>query len=173
MTDDGCITYTIMGNVGKEWSIYYSELIQRQDSVERGYVIMLHKYYYSGRSRRNNMQFSSDTADDGVWTMTLMSFWHLLSNSDFDEELDIALKGYKQCLYLEKSENTKRFWKIVIAVWRSKRDCDYGFDPDRVVRVTTDDFCELVPDKHTGMYYEELPMTVFNKFVSSDHRMFY
>ena len=135
---------------------------------------MLHKYYYCGTSRRGNMQFCSDTANDGVWTMQLMSFWHLLSDSDFDDvELKIALEGYKQCLYLEKSENTKRFWKIVIAVWHSKRDCDYGFDPDRVVRVTTEDFCRLVPDKRTGMYWEDLSMKVFSRFTHSGHRMFY
>ena len=138
---------------------------------------MLHKYFLSGVSNNYNLKFWSDTANDGEWTIRESSFKELLSeydiNADIDDALGIVLDGYKQCLYLEKSENTRRFWKIVIAVWHSKYDCDCGFEPDRIIRVTTDDFEELVADKYTGKYYNELPMSVWYKFDSSDHRMFY
>ena len=134
---------------------------------------MLHKYYICGVSNRFNLKFCSETADDGVWTMPDIRYAlrEAISEAmESDVELYAVLSGYKQYLYLEKSENTSRFWKVVIGVWHSKWDCDNGFDPDRVIRVTTNYLRELVRDKYTGELYQELPMSVCN---NDKIRMFY
>ena len=134
---------------------------------------MLHKYYVCGVSNRFNLQFYSETAEDGGWTIPDIRYnlREAISEAmDCDDELFAVLNGYKQYLYLEKSENTRRFWKVIIGVWHSKRDCEDGFDPDRVIRVTTKDFRELVRDKYTGQLYQELPVSVYN---DDKIRMFY
>ena len=134
---------------------------------------MLHRYYLEGISNHFNMKFSSETAKEGVWTIPDIQYHLREAISEAiacDNELYAVLDGYKQYLYLEKSENTKRFWKVVIGVWHSKRDCDWGCEPDRVIRITTDDFRELVKDKYTGQLYQELNRSVCN---DDKIRMFY
>ena len=87
-----------------------------------------------------------------------------------DAELAVVLDGYKQYLYLQKSENTSSYWKVVIGIWTNRFECENGFEPYAIIRITTDDFCRLVPDKHTGKLYESLSTTVFS---NRNIRMFY
>ena len=125
---------------------------------------MLHKYYVEGVSNRFNLKFYSPTADDGIWTMPNIRFNlrdAIFDAMEDDVDLRFALSGYKQYLYLEKSENTKRYWNVAIGIWDSKSDFDSGFDPVRIVRVTTDDFTELVRDKYNDEFYQYLPLSVW------------
>lgn len=133
---------------------------------------MLHKYYVNGRSRRFNLQFGSKTADDG-WSIPNIchDLREAISNAvNVNDELYSVLNGYKQYLYLQKSKNTKRYWKVVIAVWYIKRQYDRGFKPDAIIRITTDNLKRVVKDKRTDQYYEVLPLHVFD---DPNIRMFY
>ena len=116
---------------------------------------MLHKYYYIGYSNNYNLKFECPTNGE-VWTLKHIK--DKLRSLIENEELEEVLRGYKQFLYFEKSDNTNRYWKVVIGVWRNKSDFDSDLDPLRVIRITTDNFREIVRDKYTNNLYDEIPI---------------
>lgn len=135
---------------------------------------MLHKYYLEGISNNFNLKFTSNTAGDGCWTIPDVS--HKLRDvidaaMQHNRELAYALDGYKQCLYLEKSENTNKYWNVVIGIWNNKRECDMELCPRRIVRITTREFRELVEDRYSGKLYQVLPLEIWDQ--DENIRMFY
>ena len=124
---------------------------------------MLHKYYLSGISNRFNLKFCSNTSDEGIWTLPDLRYnlKDLLNNSGINE-LDKVLYGFKQYLYLEKSDNTNRYWKVIIGIWNNKYDYESNNHPKRIIRITTDNFEYLVKDKYTNRYFDELPIETIN-----------
>jgi len=61
-------------------------------------------------------------------------------------------------------------WKVIIGVWENEYLCNNDNYPLRIIRITTKNFNELVPDIHTGRFYEELPLSLIE---DENIRMFY
>ena len=134
---------------------------------------VVHKYYVEGAYNRFNLSFYSSTSREGILHLPEIccSLREAISAAVYeDEEFECIMKGYKQYLYLEKSEDTKRYWKVIVGIWLNKEEFDKCMPPIRVVRLSTDSFCELLRHKETGKYYEELPLSVCR---DSNIRMFY
>ena len=131
---------------------------------------MLIKYYYDGKSRRYNDMFYSPT---NCSTYTIPYVKEDIRRILDEYRIELNLSGFKQVLYLEKPENTNRYWKAVIAIWDSGDSYMMDFEPERVVRVTFDNFSSLVKDRFTNEYVEELPLKVYYKFLESGYSSFY
>ena len=56
---------------------------------------------------------------------------------------------------------------IVVAVWKNSFSYEMDDEPIHIVRITTDDFREVVVDRFTGKYVEQLSMSVFYNFLST------
>lgn len=130
---------------------------------------MLHKYYYDGKSRRNNDKFFSPT--DSTYTIPYAreSIRRVLEH--YSRKLNLS--RFRRILYLEKPDNTNRYWKAVIAIWNCGDPNITDFDPERVIRVTFDDFSDLVKDKFTQQYVADLPISVFHRFLKTGYYCFY
>ena len=79
----------------------------------------------------------------------------------------LDLRGFMRCLYLERPENSNRYWNVVVAVWKNSFSYEMDDEPIHIVRITTDDFREVVVDRFTGKYVEQLSMSVFYNFLST------
>ena len=91
--------------------------------------------------------------------------------STHKEELNLS--GFKQVLYLEKPENSNRYWKVIIAIWPKQIFFDEGLPPSGIARITLDNFETIVKDKYTGKYVEWLSRNVYEEFLMSGYRSFY
>ncbi len=130
---------------------------------------MLHKFYYSGKSRRNNDMFSSPTHDH----ILILPFSGQQIRDLIKSRYDLLdLRGFMRCLYLERPENSNRYWKVVVAIWKNGFSYDIDDEPIQIVRITTDDFGEVVVDRFTGKYVEQLPMSAFYNFLSTGYSSF-
>ena len=134
---------------------------------------MLTKYYYDGKSNRyNDMFYSPQTGIRYTIPYAIENIRELCENHYDEYNIDIG-SYFKRCLYLEKPENSNRFWKVVIGLWCSEDNYTIGCEPDRVIKITTDNFDDFVADKFTGEYVEELPMKCFYQFLNTGYRTFY
>ena len=133
---------------------------------------MLHKYYYYKKSNRYNDQFTSPTDSDSAiltWPHAVEQIREMIGNHR--DELNIH--GFVRCLYLEKPENSSRFWKVVVAVWSNEFEYDQGVDPNEVLRINTEYLYEPVRDKYSDEYTQSLPLSVYNRFVFDSGRDFF
>ena len=151
---------------------------------------MLRKYYYKGKSTRHNDKFytleeydrhdrygrhgkcvhyEKHTKFDGqdkYWEVTVPFACENIRKlvSKFENKYNIV--GYKRCLYLEKPDNTNRYWNIVIAIWYDNKAYYRGEYPERVVRLCTDTFYKLVPHQNgKDVYVKEMnPFKTYRDF---------
>lgn len=134
---------------------------------------MMIKFYYYGKSNRYNDMFYPLDEKCGIAHVTIPYAAKSIRDIVSSKEDELGLYGFKRCLYLERSENTRRYWKIVMGIWNSEDEFCLGDDPERVVRFTVDDFDYMVKDKFTGEYIEELPLKVYYRFLDTGERTFY
>lgn len=130
---------------------------------------MLQKYYYNGKTPRYNDTFITPTGDEIVWPRTVEKIRDMITS--YRDELDIY--GFVRCLYLEKPDNSNRYWKVVVAVWSNADDYGMGFEPNKVLRINTDNLYQPVCDKYTGEYTQNLPISAFYKFLNESGKDFF
>ena len=130
---------------------------------------MLQKYYYNGKTQRYNDTFITLTGNCIVWPRTVETIRNMITF--YRDKLDIY--GFVRCLYLEKPDNSNRYWKVVVAVWDNADGYSMDFEPNEILRINTDNLYHPVRDKYTDEYTHSLPISIFYKFLDESGRDFF
>lgn len=139
---------------------------------------MLLTYYCTEITRDNDYKFKSQSEGTGEVIVTSKSLDRIKAmlhkySHEHSKEDGMQLNGFINYIYLQRPEHSHRYWKVVIGVWRSKKDFILSKDPERILRITTDGFNTMIKDKYAQSYIEKLPDKTYDDFLKTGGELFY